>query len=65
MGHGPWLAGLCCLEAVPVEEADEVDMDLLDDLDLLRFGGLTDDIDRVLCIGEETGDIIGVEAGVI
>lgn len=47
-----------------MEEADEVDIDLLDDLDLLRFGGLTD-IDWFLCRGEDTGDIIGVEAGVI
>ena len=47
MGHGPPLSELARLGVVEVEEADDVDNDLRDDLDLLRKGGLTD-IDCVL-----------------
>ena len=64
VGHGPPLSELARLGVVDVEEADDVDNDLRDDLDLLRKGGLTD-IDCVLWTGEDTGDIIGVESGVI
>ena len=59
MRQGPWLDKLDRLEVV--DEADDVDIDLRDDLDLLRSGGLTDLVR--LSTGEDTGDINGVAAG--
>ena len=56
MGHVPCLARLGRRDEL-VEDADEVDIDLRDDLDL---GGLTD-IDCAR--GEDIGDIVGVITG--
>ena len=54
------MAGLDRLEVV--DESEDVDIDLLDDLELLRQGGVTD-LDWSIGTGEDPGDTIGVLAG--